>query len=355
MTLNTITKIAITLTMTAAALAPMSIYAQNTPSAEQAKVTMVSHVQKASRISVEDVDNGMEEEFSDAFLKQIRSGSKYLYFSGSAASAKKSLSEIVRIYCDLPGKIQFYDVADATGTYLEITEACWPGLKSAVDKADRAWDGYRTYVADSCETLNLNASDASIVDQINDFICENFSYEVTNSGMPAFLASGKGQCWHYAKLFADMCNSVGIPASKIQNTEHAWNIVTVDHVQYTFDVTYNDTCGNRTLYSWTNPTPLAGVSKAAAYSTADYEAAASAGWQQQGTNWLYRKADGRYAKNQWVSIQGFWYYFDGNGAMCTSKWVQDGSSWYYVKADGTMAVSCWIGNCWVNASGIWQA
>lgn len=342
---KTFAKLTASLIMICTALTPCAVMAQNAP--VQAGIKTASVIRPAARVVTDQIENGLDEPFSESFLKQIRTGSKYLYYQGSVGDAGKSLSEVVKIYCEMPGSILYYDVADESGTYLEITDDCWPSLKSAVAKADQAWQGYRDYVADACSSLDLSASDASIVEQINDFICDHFSYRVTNSGMPSFLAMGQGQCWHYAKLFADMCCSVGIPASKVQTTDHAWDIVTVDGIQYTWDVTYNDTCGNQHLYMWLDPVR---VSESSGQSQAQ-----PAGWVQEGAYWYYQKSNGQYASSQWLKIHGTWYYFDHAGIMCTSRWIQDGSDWYYVKKDGSMAVSMWIGDCYVDASGKWAA
>lgn len=82
------------------------------------------------------------------------------------------------------------------------------------------------------------------------------------------------------------------------------------------------------------------------------------GWVQDAMGWIYYKADGSKAANEWLTIDGYDYWFDGtgyrgtgwrhftNGAwyyfepatghMVSSNWVQDGGSWYYLGSDGVL-------------------
>ncbi|MFT4107174.1 MAG: hypothetical protein QM657_15575 [Lacrimispora sp.] len=56
-------------------------------------------------------------------------------------------------------------------------------------------------------------------------------------------------------------------------------------------------------------------------------------WEQQGSDWLYLKADGQYAKEEWIQdSDGSWYYIGRFGEMKTNRSV-DG---YYLGADGKM-------------------
>ncbi|MCF0259111.1 MAG: hypothetical protein HUJ54_04560 [Erysipelotrichaceae bacterium] len=190
--------------------------------------------------------------YTQDFLNSIRSGSSRLYYTaGCKAEADYALGEIVYDYCGLASGGAYYEGRDGDACYLDLIPDQFETLYAAVQSADQQWAQYSSQVASALYSLNLHCTDHEMVEQINDYICDNYSYVLTNqANMPNFMASHVGQCWHYAKLFADMCNSVGIPASKIQNEEHAWDIVTVDGVTYTFDVTWNDTSGNRTAYSW---------------------------------------------------------------------------------------------------------
>ena len=48
---------------------------------------------------------------------------------------------------------------------------------------------------------------------------------------------------------------------------------------------------------------------------------------------FYLNADGRYARNEWVQIDGDWYYFKANGARAEREWVGN----YYLGDAGAMA------------------
>lgn len=188
--------------------------------------------------------------YSQAFLQDIREGRNRLDYQGDAQNAEFSLSEIVSFYCSMDQNLPYYETQDSAGSYLELDPDVFSRLQAAVASADLGWAGYTDYVAQADESLNLYTDDHDLVDQINQYICDHFDYEITNSGMPKFLETGYGQCWHYAKLFSDMCNAAGIQAWKVENQDHAWDQVVVDGVTYTFDPTFNDTGPSQTLYSW---------------------------------------------------------------------------------------------------------
>ncbi|MCF0245931.1 MAG: transglutaminase domain-containing protein [Ileibacterium sp.] len=190
--------------------------------------------------------------YTASFLNAIRNGSSVLYYSpGDDAQADYSLGEIVYDYCGLSSGGAYYTGHDANGTYLEIAPLEFSNLYQSVLNADAQWAAYPSQVAAALYSLDLHCTDREMVDQINNYICAHYDYLITDmANMPSFMNTGLGQCWHYAKLFADMCNAVGIPAWKVENAEHAWDNVIVDGVTYTFDPTYNDTSGQWTAYSW---------------------------------------------------------------------------------------------------------
>lgn len=168
--------------------------------------------------------------YTAAFLEDIRNGNSKLYYNGDSTNAEQSLSEVVSFYCSLPSGVNYYEVSDASGTYLELEPDVLASLQSAVSTADAGWTSYSTEVANACYSLNLNTTDTDLVNQINNYICTHFDYAVTNSGMPVFISTHQGQCWHYAKMFSDMCNAVGIQAWKVQTADHAWDQVVVDGI-----------------------------------------------------------------------------------------------------------------------------
>lgn len=113
---------------------------------------------------------------------------------------------------------------------------------------------YKNFIYGALNNMNLFTSDKDLVNQINLYIVKNFKYKITdNSHIYSFVKTKYGQCYHYANLFKDMCNAVGIECyylECIKNQPHAINIVVVDDKKYYFDVTSNDTSGKYTSYSW---------------------------------------------------------------------------------------------------------
>ncbi len=71
----------------------------------------------------------------------------------------------------------------------------------------------------------------------------------------------------------------------------------------------------------------------------------TAGWEQRGGEWSYRKADGSIVTG-WMKQGGNWYYMDRDGIMHTG-WLQDDGAWYYMKESGEMATG------WMEKEGKW--
>lgn len=112
---------------------------------------------------------------------------------------------------------------------------------------------YRSFIANALNTMNLNCTDAEMVQQINNYIVKHFSYKLyeesySTYGVKTFVETKRGKCWHYAILFRDMCKAVGIHAGYVEGYAyggfHAWNYVYIDGDKYWFDPTFNDTIGN---------------------------------------------------------------------------------------------------------------
>lgn len=61
-----------------------------------------------------------------------------------------------------------------------------------------------------------------------------------------------------------------------------------------------------------------------------------AAWQQDGDGWRYG-ADGAYASDAFLEIDGNTYHFSPDGNMDTG-WVELGGSWYYFAPGGQMAI-----------------
>ena len=104
--------------------------------------------------------------------------------------------------------------------------------------------------------MTLCTTDKDLVNQISKFIRQNFSFErVQNQSVYSFVKTKQGTCHHYASLFNDMCNAVGINCEylycqNIQSTaSHAINRVTINGHTYYFDLSSNDV-SNTNKYSW---------------------------------------------------------------------------------------------------------
>jgi transglutaminase-like putative cysteine protease len=184
------------------------------------------------------------------FLSYIRAGQAKLYYSCDATTADYALGEVVYLYCNLSSGGSYYDGYDEYGTFLELTPSALSQLQSAVAAADANYGSYRSQVANILYSLDLTTNDYELVNQINAYLTNNFTYEITGNGqVSSMITTGKGQCYHFAHLFADLCNSVGISCSYVGTADHAYNIVTVDGISYRFDPTYNNT-SHSTAYSW---------------------------------------------------------------------------------------------------------
>lgn len=153
---------------------------------------------------------------------------------------------------------------------------------------------------------------------------------------------------------------------------------------YLYDKTANAGKNNYTKYGeWYGLNPAQWCAQFVSWCV--YQACVAArsegtGWiQQDNGTWTYKKADGQFARSEWLFIGGRWYVFDGSGtmitgwfddgtnwyyladdgAMCSGQWVQDGESWYYLTASGAMAkdavINCDpLGWCYVGESGVWD-
>ena len=81
----------------------------------------------------------------------------------------------------------------------------------------------------------------------------------------------------------------------------------------------------------------------------------TAGWEQRGGKWVYRKADGGLVTG-WMKQGGKWFFMDADGVMQTG-WVNDGDNWHYMKDTGEM-VTGWLKDggkmYYMNSSGVME-
>lgn len=291
---------------------------------------------------------------TDCFLAQIRNGSRFLYYTGTYQEAKNSLSQITGIYCDMKNPVHFFHGQDFRGTYLEIADYDWSRLQTSLSTADQNWKLYYADVQQACTSLDTSVSDADLVQQIHRYVCDRFSYEVTDASFFHFIQSNTGQCWHYAYYFAAMCQAMGLEAQEKQNSSHAWAEVKVDGICYTFDPTYCDT-GQTERYAWQNPIRI---------QTGEH----IYGWLRHGSSWscyknsqklfstfiwdqgtyYYLNADGNMITNQWVCIDGDWYFTRKDGSLARNTWIKTNGRWYYIGSQWTM-----LKNQWISDQGVW--
>lgn len=187
---------------------------------------------------------------TESFLNTLRQGGRILYYSSSTEMAEQALCEVISYYCEMPQGIQYLEGRDEQGFYLEILPDQIPSVRLAVNKADAAWACYLQNLQAIDKSLDTGQSDREFVNAVNAYICQNFSYEVNDVSMPTFMTLKRGQCWHYAKLFQDLCLAEGLDAKLIWTDTHAWDLLVIDGITYTFDVTNNDTGNDWTAWSW---------------------------------------------------------------------------------------------------------
>lgn len=93
-----------------------------------------------------------------------------------------------------------------------------------------------------------------------------------------------------------------------------------------------------------------------------YKDTITAGWEEENGHKKYRKNDGTFISNSWMSLDGKTYYFDNNGYMLTDTigpggvyvnskgektsyipgWTQVNGEWQYIQKNGYYAGNTWI-------------
>ena len=192
--------------------------------------------------------------YTERFLNTILSGSKKFYYKlGDLIDADSSLHELVYDYCGLEKLGEYLLCNDENGKYLQLTEEVYVQISSVVLSPNSKHNNYKKWIENALYSMNLYCDDYTMVNQIQQYICNNYSYLVTNASIYNFVETKTGQCWHYANLFKDMCNAVGIPTYYVEGMAngggHAWNYVVIDGNSYWFDVTWNDYLGS-SRWAW---------------------------------------------------------------------------------------------------------
>lgn len=98
-------------------------------------------------------------------------------------------------------------------------------------------------------------------------------------------------------------------------------------------------------------------------------------WVEDSKGWRFVKADGSYAVNEcmeingeiycfkpdsymvssdWYQIGGIWYFFRPSGGLAKSRWIETGGKWYYVDGNGSLFTNGTTPDgCRVDANGVW--
>ena len=99
------------------------------------------------------------------------------------------------------------------------------------------------------------------------------------------------------------------------------------------------------------------------YDAGAYEGTETSGWVKNSNGqWTYRKADGSFVSNSWLTVDEKTYYMNENGIMLADTyapdgtylnpsgvkvgykpgWVSDEGGWRYIQKNGYRAASTWI-------------
>ncbi|MBS6914145.1 MAG: serine hydrolase [Clostridium sp.] len=98
-------------------------------------------------------------------------------------------------------------------------------------------------------------------------------------------------------------------------------------------------------------------------------------WVEDSKGWRFVKADGSYAANEcmeingeiycfkpdsyivsndWYQIGGIWYFFRPSGGLAKSRWIETGGKWYYVDGNGSLFTNGTTPDGYqVDANGVW--
>ncbi|WP_270840288.1 cell wall-binding repeat-containing protein [Peptacetobacter hiranonis] len=127
---------------------------------------------------------------------------------------------------------------------------------------------YRNEINRALSSMNLNCSNDEMIRQINQYICDTYSYKVIGGNSFDMTENYEGQCMHYSLLFNNMCAAVGIDMDYVEGDtirgRHGWNRGTFDGHTYYFDITWNDPLGTDTFredYLWCEKNPHLSVNK----------------------------------------------------------------------------------------------
>lgn len=180
-------------------------------------------------------------------VNQIKNGQNY--FAIPYEKVATVCFDLAVDYCDdlnLQNIRMRYNFDEGYGYY---TDENFQMVKNSVLQTEAKINNYKNWIVSKLKCLNLSTDERTLINSINTAVKNAMTYELNNKPLYWVSETGRGQCYHYAMTFNNMCKAVGIKSEYYATKEHAWNYVTVDGKRYKFDVTWND-CGNTNSYSW---------------------------------------------------------------------------------------------------------
>ncbi len=96
------------------------------------------------------------------------------------------------------------------------------------------------------EIIKPNMTDKEKIQAICLYVIENYEFDIktghdsNKNPLNCFLKNGKGVCISYAYITNVLLNKVGIKSFKVENSDHAWNVVEVDGEYFYIDTTNID-------------------------------------------------------------------------------------------------------------------
>lgn len=144
-------------------------------------------------------------------------------------------------------KTLYYKYAENTGIVASVTLIY---DNSETISARKEW--LCQAVKSITKNIDPNWTDLQKMLWINDYICDNYRYDIDSMNRTAYdlLKTGNGICEGYTALFTLLAQECEIPVSYCfsQKLQHIWNMVMLDGEWYHIDTTWNDSYTDRYEY-----------------------------------------------------------------------------------------------------------
>lgn len=166
-------------------------------------------------------------------------------------------------YLEYDGDLYYYNLGK--GKY-RLSDEGIKIVRKLLPKAIERENNYKENIYNALSEINLNCSNYEIINNINKYIVDNFSYKIIDGPISSFTNNNQGQCMHYAMMFTNMCAAVGINVDYIEGESsrgfHAWNRAVFDNQIYYFDITWNDNgSSNYNRYMWLTSNPHGNINE----------------------------------------------------------------------------------------------